>query len=134
MDPQLPPSRKMIVENLDESTLTRKGPTSHTEVLVSKPRTGFIKEYVAVADRAVPSIYSPPAPLNRQENSTSDLTGNLLDHHRSQYAMARFALFDLRFLGGYILHNHSESRSRCVQLEPDANAGSPGLGVAQPLQ
>src|SRR5258706_831008 len=89
MDPQLPPSRKMIVENLDESTLTRNGHTSRTEVLVSKPRTGFTKEYVAVADRAVPPIYSPPAPLNRQENSTSDLTGNLFDHHRSQYAMAR---------------------------------------------
>jgi hypothetical protein len=56
MDPQLPPSRKMIVENLDESPLTRNGSTSRAEVLVSEPRTSFIKEYVAVADLAVPPV------------------------------------------------------------------------------
>src|SRR6202166_798005 len=82
MNPQLPPSRKMIVENLYESSLPGYGSTSRAKVLVTKPRTSLPEPHFAVADHAVPSIRSLTYRLKRPKHAAFHGTNDPLSQRK----------------------------------------------------
>src|SRR5712671_5575464 len=70
MYPQFPPFRKMLIEHLDQRPVVRDRSATQANILISKPRTRLMKQYTAIADRAVPSVHSSSRPLHRKEGST----------------------------------------------------------------